>query len=210
MPSQAESGWLTWSLNRKVINGAVGSGLVRTLASWSWEEIKRIWISFYWRAYTDRAHLSAIRSVYTDGILPSVYTDRIADRRYSFFGKFQRCDDVDYFQLILSTELPRDSNRDSRTVTWHFHWRNHWRVYRQNVSVGDSIGQSHYIPTLPTLSSSVSPSSSPSSSPSHLSPPKLQPTTHPNSPLFSTQALKFLIPCTWSQYPFLVDFIIFL
>jgi len=35
-------------------------------------------------------------------------------------------------------------------------------------------------------------------------------TTHPNSPLFSTQALKFLIPYTWSQYPFLVDFIIFL
>ena len=34
------------------------------------------------------------------------------------------------------------------------------------------------------LSSSVSPSSSPS----HLSPPKLQPTTHLNSPLFSTQA----------------------
>jgi hypothetical protein len=33
----------------------------------------------------------------------------------------------------------------------------------------------------------------------------LQPTTHPNSPLFSTRALKFLIFCTWSQYPFLVD-----
>jgi len=38
------------------------------------------------------------------------------------------------------------------------------------------------------LSSSVSPSSSPSSSLSHLSPPKLQPTTNLNSPLFSTQA----------------------
>jgi len=52
---------------------------------------------------------------------------------------------------------------------------------------------------------------SPSSSfPSHLSPPKLQPTTHLNSPLFSTQALKFLIPCTWSKYSFLVDLSFFL
>jgi hypothetical protein len=85
-----------------------------------------------------------------------------------------------FFQTILPTELLRDSNRDSRIVTWHFHRRNHWQVYRQNVSIGDSISKSHYIPTLPTLSSSVSASSSPS----HLSPPKLQPTTHPNSPLF--------------------------
>jgi hypothetical protein len=102
-------------------------------------------------------------------------------------------------QTILPTEWTRDSNWDSHTVTWHCHRRLH--------SVGDSIGKHHYIPThLPTLSSSVSPSSS---FLSHLSPPKLQPTTHPNSPLFSTQALKFLISCTWSQYPFLIDFIIF-
>jgi len=46
--------------------------------------------------------------------------------------------------------------------------------------------------------------------PNCTSPPKLQPNTHPYSPLFSTRALKFLISCTWSQYPFLVDFIIFL
>jgi len=110
-------------------------------------------------------------------------------------------------QMILPTKWPRDSNWDSRTVTWHYNRRNHrwnhWRIF----SVGDSIGKNHYIPShLPTLSSSVSPSSFPS----HLSPPKLQPTTHPNSPLFSTRALKFLISCTWSQYPFLVDFIIFL
>jgi len=71
-------------------------------------------------------------------------------------------------QAILPMELPRDSNRDSRTVTWHCHRRNH----RWSISVGDSIGKNHYMPTyLPTLSSSVSPSSSFSS---HLSPPKLQ------------------------------------
>jgi len=85
-------------------------------------------------------------------------------------------------QTILPTEWPRDSNWDSHTVTWHCH--------RQIPSVGDSIGKNNYIPThLPTLSSSVSPSSS---FPSHLSPPKLQPTTHPNSPLFSTRALKLI------------------
>jgi len=102
-----------------------------------------------------------------------------------------------FFQMILPTEWSRDSNRDICTVTWHCH--------RRIVSVGDSIGKSHYIPTLPTLSSSVSPSSSPS----HLSPPKLQPTTHPNSPLFSTQALKFLILLYVVTTFVLVDFIIF-
>ena len=34
--------------------------------------------------YTDRKYLSAIRSVYTEGIRPSVYTDRITDGLYSF------------------------------------------------------------------------------------------------------------------------------
>jgi len=73
-------------------------------------------------------------------------------------------------QPILPMKLPRDLNWDSRTVTWHCHWRNH----RRTVSVGDSIGKNHYIPThLPTLSFSVSPSSFPS----HLSPPELQPTS---------------------------------
>jgi hypothetical protein len=46
IPPQAEGGGSTWSLNRKVVNGAVESSLVKTYASWSWEEIKRIWISF--------------------------------------------------------------------------------------------------------------------------------------------------------------------
>jgi len=135
----------------------------------------------------------------------SVYTNRIADERYIFFEKLQRCDGEDFFQMILPTELPRDSKWDSRTMTWHFYRRNH----RQNMSVGDSIGKSQYIPTLPTLSSSVSPSSSPSSSPSHLSPLKLQPTTHLISPLFSTQALKFLILLYMVTTFVLVDFIIF-
>jgi len=40
--------------------------------------------------------------------------------------------------------------------------------------------------------------------------PNCSQTLIPNSPLFSTRALKFLISCTWSQYSFLVDFIIFL
>ena len=114
-----------------------------------------------------------------------------------------------FFQMILSTELLRDSNRDSRTVTCHFHQRNHRRVYRRKRAVSDSIGKSQYISTLPTLSSSISPSSSPSSSPSHLSPPQLQPTTHPNSLLFSTQALKFLILLYVVTTSVLVDFIIF-
>jgi hypothetical protein len=47
IPLQAEGGGSTWSLNRKAVNGAVGSGLVKTSASWSWEGIKRIWISFF-------------------------------------------------------------------------------------------------------------------------------------------------------------------
>jgi len=42
MPPQADGGGSTWSLNRKAVNGAVGSDLVRTSISWSWEEIKRI------------------------------------------------------------------------------------------------------------------------------------------------------------------------
>jgi len=54
--------------------------------------------------YTDRQYPSVIRSVYTNGRIPSVYTDHITDGLYSFFGKLQRCDDVDFFQIILSME----------------------------------------------------------------------------------------------------------
>jgi len=52
-----------------------------------------------------------------------------------------------FFQTILLMEWPRDLNRDLRTVTWHGH---QW-THRRNVSIGDSIGNSQYIPTLPTL-----------------------------------------------------------
>jgi len=87
--------------------------------------------------YTDGLTPSEIRSVYTDRICSSVYTDRISDGLYILFGKMQRRGDVEFFQTILPTEWPRDSNWDSRTVTWHCH--------RWNVSVGDSIGKNHYI-----------------------------------------------------------------
>jgi len=61
-----------------------------------------------------------------------------------------------FFQTILLTEWPRDSNQDIHTVTWHFHRWNHRRVYRRKCSVNDSIGKSHYfsffflIPPLPS------------------------------------------------------------
>ena len=71
----------------------------------------------------------------------SVYTDRISNGLYILFGKMQRRGDVEFFQTILPTEWPRDSNWDSCTVTWHCHQRNH----RRNVSVDDSISKNHYI-----------------------------------------------------------------
>jgi hypothetical protein len=54
--------------------------------------------------YTDGITPLAIRSVYTDGNISSIYTDRIADGLYSLFGKMQRCGDVEFFQTILPTE----------------------------------------------------------------------------------------------------------
>jgi hypothetical protein len=122
-------------------------------------------------------------------------------RTIQFFWKVATVRWRGFVQTMLPMKLPRDSNRDSRTVMWHFHQRNH----RRTRSVGDAIGKSQYIPTLPTLSSSVSPSSSAS----HLSPPKLQPTTYPNSPIFSTQTLKFLILLYMVTTSVLMDFIIF-
>jgi hypothetical protein len=122
-----------------------------------------------------------------------VYTNHITKGPIQFVWKVATVWWRGFFSDDFTDEIPRDSNRDSHTVTWHFHRRNYRWNHRQTCSVGDSIDKSLYIPTLPTLSSFVSPSSSPSSFPSHLSPPKLQPTTHSNSPLFSTQALKFLI-----------------
>jgi len=90
-----------------------------------------------------------------------------------------------FLQAILPMELPRDSNRDLRTMTWSIHRQNCWQNHRQNESVGDSIGKSEYITTLPTLSSPISPSSSSS----QLSPPKLQTTTQKKIFLFSTQVI---------------------
>jgi len=47
---------------------------------------------------------SEIRSVYTDGNIPSVYTDRISDGLYILFGKMQRRGDVEFVQTILPME----------------------------------------------------------------------------------------------------------
>jgi len=83
-----------------------------------------------------------ILSVYTDEICPSVYTDGFANGVYSSSGNTQRHGDVRRF---YRRTLPRDSNWDSRTVTWRFHRRHH----RQNTSVGDAVGKNHYIPPSP-------------------------------------------------------------
>jgi hypothetical protein len=54
--------------------------------------------------YTDGIIPSVIRSVYTDGSMMSVDTDRIADDLYNLFGKLQRCGDVDFCKTILPME----------------------------------------------------------------------------------------------------------
>jgi len=147
--------------------------------------------------YTD----GFIPSVYTDGICPLVYTDGFADGVYSSSGNMQRHGDVRRF---YRRALPRDSNWDSRTVTWRFHRRHHRRNHRRNTSVNDAVGKNDYIPcrhSLPLFLLLLSHLTSPL--------PNCSQTPIPNSPLFSTRALKFLISCTWSQYPFFVDFIIF-
>jgi len=87
-----------------------------------------------------------------------------------------------FLRAIFPMELPRDSNRDLRTVTWSIHRQTCRWNRRQKESVGDSIGKSEYITTLLTLPSPISPSSSPS----QLSPPKLQ-TTTPQKKSPSTQ-----------------------
>jgi len=144
--------------------------------------------------YTDGFIPSVIPSVYTDGICPSVYIDGFADEVYSSSGNMQRHGDVRRF---YRRALPRDSNWDSRIVTWCFH--------RRNTSVNDAVGKNDYIPcrhSLPLFLLLLSHLTSPL--------PNCSQTPILNSPLFSTRALKFLISCTWSQYPFFVDVIIFL
>jgi len=125
--------------------------------------------------YTNGLYPSAKRSVYTDGKYSVGIYRPFRRRGIQFVWKYAT---TWWRQTILPTKLLRDSNWDSRKVTWHLHrWKHRWN-HRRNDVVGDSISKSHYIPThLPTISSSVSPSSS---FPSHLSPPKLQPTSIPS------------------------------
>jgi len=139
---------------------------------------------------------SQILSELADGKIPSAMPTA-----WNFFWKLQRRDDVDFIQTNLPTEIPRDSNPDSQAGTCRYHRRNQWQIYRRNIpSMSPSVKTSIYCLCRHSLflSSSVSPSSSPSST-SHLSPPKLQPTTHLNSPLFSTQA------STQVSYTFVCD-----
>jgi hypothetical protein len=149
--------------------------------------------------YTDGINPSATRSVYTDGIFLSVYTDGV----YCLSGNMQRRGDVRRFYR-------RNYRRIQTEIVVQ------WRVTcTDGIADGITDGSNpsektiicrHSLPLflLLLLSHLTSPL------PNCTSPPKLLPNTHPNSPLFSTRALKFLISCTWSQYPFLVDFIIFL
>ena len=124
------------------------------------------------------------RRIYSIGETVGIYWPSLRQSR-NLFLKVATAWWRRFFQKILPMEISRDSNPDSRSATWHFHRWNHRRIYRRKVSVGDSIGKSQYMLTLPTLSSSVSPSSSPS----HLSPLPSQTTTkHPSqlSPLLNT------------------------
>ena len=112
----------------------------------------------------------------------SVYTDRFADGIYSLSGNMQRCGDVRWFYW-----------RNDRGIQTEIAVQ--WRgtvTDRITEGINPSVilsGKTIICTHLPTLSSFVSSSSS---FLSHLSPPKLQPTTHPNSPLFSTWALKLI------------------
>jgi len=74
--------------------------------------------------YTDGIFLSVMPSVYTDGIFPSVYTVGFTDGIYISSGNTQRHGDVRRF---YRRKVPRDSNCDSRTVTWRCH-RQHCRT----------------------------------------------------------------------------------
>jgi len=145
--------------------------------------------------YTDGINPSAKPSVYTDGIFSSVYTDGFADGVYSLSGNMQRRGDVRRF---YRRTLPRDSNWD--TVQWR-------GTFTDGITDGflPSVIPSEKTIICPPIDRHSLPMflllllSHPTSPlPNCSSPPKLQPNTHPNSPLFSTRALKFLISCIWS------------
>ena len=71
--------------------------------------------------------LSIIQSLYTDGIIRSVYTDGITDGIFRI--KKMGCSLTwKFLQAILSTDSPRDSNREICTVTWPIHCQ----TYRRN------------------------------------------------------------------------------
>jgi len=55
-------------------------------------------------------------SVFTDGTILSVYTDIITEGLFIILKKKQ-VDTWKFLRVILSMELPRDSNRDLSTVT---------------------------------------------------------------------------------------------
>jgi len=108
-------------------------------------------------------------SVYTDRIFPSVYTVDFTDGIYILSGNTQRHGDVRRF---YRRKVSRDSNCDSRTVTW--------RCHRRNESVGESVGKSHYMhPPADTLILCFSFFFFPIPPLPSQTPLKLQPNTHP-------------------------------
>jgi len=143
--------------------------------------------------------MSAIRSVYANGILLSVYTDRSADGLYSFFGKLQRCDDMDFFR-------------------WFYQW-NDWGIqtgilveWRETITSGITDGYTNG--TCPSVLPSVKVNIYPLCR--HSLPLFLLLLPHPTSPfpncrqppiptLPSSQHKhsSFLYFCTWSQHTFL-------
>ena len=135
-------------------------------------------------------------SVDTDGNIPSVYTVDFTDDIYSSSGNTQRHGDVRGF---YRRKVPRDSNCDSRTVTWRCHRRHHRRYHRRIPSVGDTVGKNHYMhPCADTLILYFSFFFFP------IPPlPSQTAAKHPSQTLHYSQH-------EHSQYPFLVDFIIFL
>jgi len=141
--------------------------------------------------FTDIYKSSAIRSVSTDEIRPLVYTDRIADERYSFFGKLQRCDDMDFFK--------------------QFYGQNYWGIQTGIVVQWRGTSTGGTCPSvIPSVKASIYPLCR------HSLPLFLLLLPHPTSPLPNCSQppvltlpssqhkhSSFLYFCTWSQHPFL-------
>jgi len=135
--------------------------------------------------------------------MSSVCTDRITDRRYSFFGKLQRCDDVDFFRWFY-----RRNYRGIQTgivVQWR-------ATFTSGITDGYTDGN---VPSvIPSVKASIYPLCRHSLPLFLLLLPLLLP--HPTSPLpncsqppiptLSSSQHKhssFLYFFTWSQHPFL-------